>query len=646
MFLFLNMQTKFLLRRSTLLFFSVVLVSTSFAQPVTELDPVNITSDRWPVRSSENGRQLTVLTASQIEALPGNTIEDVLRVSGLVELQQRGPMGAVNDVVIRGGTFQQVLILIDGIKLNDPVTGHFSANFPLPKWQIERIEILKGPAAAVYGTEAVGGVVHIISKAFASKDSLKNNGYAYLLAGANNTLGVEGGMARKIKQTSLMLGASSDNTAGHELRTNGNGYVHKHNASFAIKTPLNKNSSLHFMSVYDFRDFAAVNFYTTFTSDTASERVKTWWNHLKWSHQKNKSQTNISLSYKSTRDRYAYNPLSVINDNKSNAWLLQMVRTTSLQKNLHLTYGYLGELLSISSNDRGDHETIRNSIFTSVVWQYNNLSVLPGIRFVNDEGFGSEILPQLSVNYGIGNFILKGNAGRAIRSADFTERYNNYNKPIVNSGSIGNPDLGAERSWSYEAGLDFRKGNIVITTSYFVRNQKNVIDWVSTHYDDMPRKENLVAGNTYVLARNVRTLDTKGVEFSLNWQKQINKSWWIYLNTTSTFIDSKSDAPTPSFYIRSHAKQLHQHALLIRYNSIALSLSGIYKVRDAMEANAIEAAISKHYYTLNTKLNYSHKKLNIFINVLNIGDVKYADLLGSYMPGRWITAGISKQFGN
>ena len=95
-----------------LLFCLIVHTETLWAQPVTSLDPLTVTSARWPIKASENGRQIITLSAAQIAALPGNTIEDVLRVSGLVELQQRGPAGAVNNVIIRGGTFQQVLVFL------------------------------------------------------------------------------------------------------------------------------------------------------------------------------------------------------------------------------------------------------------------------------------------------------------------------------------------------------------------------------------------------------------------------------------------------------------------------------------------------------------------------------------------------------
>ncbi|MBX2939752.1 MAG: TonB-dependent receptor [Ferruginibacter sp.] len=615
------------------------------AQPVTNLDPLTVTSARWPVKASENGRQIITLSAAQIAAMPGNTIEDVLRVSGLVELQQRGPAGAVNNVIIRGGTFQQVLVLIDGVRINDPVTGHFSANFPVPRWQIERIEILKGPAAAMYGSEAVGGVIHIITKAFQPADtSTRSNGYAYLSGGDHQFFAAEAGYRLIRKGVQYTLGASTDNTRGETLRSGNTGYVHRHAASAAVQIPLAKAGTLNFMSVYDYRDFGAQNFYTTFLSDTARENVHTWWNHLQWSLKKRNTETQVNLTYKNTRDLYTFNPQSVTNDNQSNAWIFQALQHRSIHPTLRLTYGVHSELRGIRSNDRGNHQTHRGDVFASLFWHTGNLRVHPGVRMVHDESFGTEWLPQLSINYRLKPFVLKAFAGRAIRAADFTERYNNYNKPVVSSGSIGNPFLEAERSWSYEGSIEWQHRNMVMGATYFIRSQNNVIDWVTTPYDQMPRKDNLVPGSTYALARNIESIETRGIELNFNWQKQLNTHWWMHLQFSSGWISSKSNAPTPSYYILSHAKQLHQQSITLQYKKWMLSATGIYKKRNRREANAIEATITPEYFNLNLRASYSLKAFNLFVNILNAGDERYADLLGADMPGRWITTGISKHF--
>src|SRR5690606_24554045 len=105
-------------------------------------------------------------------SLPVRSIDELLRYIPGVEVQLRGPMGAQSDIVMRGGTFQQVLVILDGMRLNDPNTGHFNSYIPIAPAEIDRIEILKGASSAIYGSEAVGGVIHIISRSFASKKGI------------------------------------------------------------------------------------------------------------------------------------------------------------------------------------------------------------------------------------------------------------------------------------------------------------------------------------------------------------------------------------------------------------------------------------------------------------------------------------------
>src|SRR6187431_1144557 len=140
-----------------------VFIFKSFAQPLQELNPVTVTASRSAQKISETGRNITVIEGKLFQQLPVSSIDELLKYVPGIEVQSRGPMGAQSDIVMRGGTFQQVLVLLDGIKLNDPLTGHFSSYFPVAPYEIERIEVLRGPAAAMYGAEAVGGVVNIIT---------------------------------------------------------------------------------------------------------------------------------------------------------------------------------------------------------------------------------------------------------------------------------------------------------------------------------------------------------------------------------------------------------------------------------------------------------------------------------------------------
>jgi len=134
----------------------------------TELEPVVITGNLQKQKLKETGRNIILINKEDIEKITANSLDELLKYIPGIEVQQRGPQGAQSDIVIRGGTFQQVLVIIDGVRLNDPLTGHFNSYIPIHPKEIERIEVLKGSSAAVFGPDAVGGVIHIITKSNAS----------------------------------------------------------------------------------------------------------------------------------------------------------------------------------------------------------------------------------------------------------------------------------------------------------------------------------------------------------------------------------------------------------------------------------------------------------------------------------------------
>ncbi len=133
--------TKFVFFNS--LFFCCLFASAQTKDSLSSLDPVVVSASFSPSQSSKTGRNILVVKGEQIMNLPVNSVDELLRYLPGLEVQARGPMGVQSDISIRGSTFQQVLVVLDGIRLNDPLTGHFNSYIPLPASEIERIEILK-----------------------------------------------------------------------------------------------------------------------------------------------------------------------------------------------------------------------------------------------------------------------------------------------------------------------------------------------------------------------------------------------------------------------------------------------------------------------------------------------------------------------
>ncbi len=624
--------------------FALFMGSNAYSQNSLELDPVTITTTRQPQKLSETGRSITVIEGKLFQQLPVNSIDELLKYVPGVEIQSRGPMGAQSDIVMRGGTFQQVLILLDGIKLNDPITGHFSSYIPVAPFEIERIEVLRGPAAAIYGAEAVGGVINIITKTFSrySKEKKKNANIG-MAVGEYRFVNADAGFRTTGPKINAAVGLLSNNTTGQLLRDNNRGYLHNHTLGGSIAFVLKNNWQLSVRSSLDRRDFAAQNFYTRFKSDTATEKVNTWWNQVQLKKQSEKYTQQIDIMYKETSDYYLYNASSIANENRSKHLIAQYLRSQKINDQVNISMGTQLDRRAIASNDRGNHATHHGAIFGSLLYNKNKFRISPGLRLDWDENYGTAILPQVNTSYNLDKITFRANAGRAIRSADYTERYNNYNKAIVTGGSIGNPDLSTENSWSYEAGMDVFSGkNFKASASAFYRDQNDVIDFVTTPYSAMPRKQNLVPGGIYALAKNIKSVQTRGVEIELTYKKSFTNSRSLLINAGITFLKSVGSDSIPSFYIISHAKTMLQFTSIYSFKNISISVSMIYKDRAPTAASAINAVISKSYFLINAKVGYNiASRVKLFITTNNITDISYSDLLGSKMPRRWTTGGVS-----
>lgn len=640
-----------MLRVQKLLFVSALMMRVAavaqeketVAEPiVTELDPVTVSSSLSSLLSSKTGRNIVVIKGEQFAKLPVNSIDDLLRYVPGIEIQARGPMGSQSDIVLRGATFQQVLVIIDGVRVNDPLTGHFSSYIPIAPSEIERIEVLKGASSAIYGSDAVGGVINIITKTFANTRQRKEV-TAQLAAGEYGLFNANAGGLYSNGKTSVGLGILSNNADGQPQRGT-RGFFNMHTASLSLNHRLNERWQVGFRSALDDRDFSAQNYYTTFASDTATERVKSFWNQLHLNYAKAADKLTISAGYKTTDDHYAFNKASIANDNKSKLFQALAIHEHKFSDFTTLISGAQFVNRGIRSNDRGNHDVKQAAAFAILQQMIGTKFMMsPALRIDWDERGGTELVPQVNLSYRTGDFNFRGSAGKTIRHADFTERYNNYNKALVTSGRIGNPDLGAERSFSFEAGADFfASQHLKISATYFQRDHDNLIDYVTTPYAAMPRKTNLTPTGTYALAKNIATVTTKGAETDVYYNHDLGNSRQFLAMLGLAVFDSESSEMEPSFYVSSHANFLSNFSLQFAAPGFSFGINGLYKTRQEQAAPAIKAAVSKDYFLLNVKGEgfIIPKKLSLFVQVDNIFDRSYSDLLGTPMPGRWFMGGL------
>ena len=154
------------------------------------MDEIEVTASSIKTTLPNAVRITNVMTAEEIAAYPVQSVNDILKYAAGVDVRQRGPMGAQTDVGVRGGNFEQVAILLDGINICDPQTGHNSFDFPVDMSDIDHIEVLEGPAGCAYGSSSLMGAINIVTKTAARTSAsthAEGGSYGYAAGGANAT---------------------------------------------------------------------------------------------------------------------------------------------------------------------------------------------------------------------------------------------------------------------------------------------------------------------------------------------------------------------------------------------------------------------------------------------------------------------------
>ena len=633
-----------MLRIYLLAFLTLIYQIVAFGQdPGQTLSEVTLTAhgNGQPIRKT--GRNIWVIPGNLLSSSPAHSIDDLLRFIPGIEVQQRGPQGTQGDILIRGGTFQQVLVLIDGIRVNDPLTGHFNAYIPIDPLEIDRIEILKGPAAAIWGSEAVGGVIQIFTKTFSNKSTEKGKKVqAGVGIGEYELWQAQLRIQHQGERDRFSVSGTTRNSDGAPQRGT-RGFFNLHTVQASWQRNLAKGWTLRIRSAWDGRDFGAQNFYTGFLSDTANEQLNSWWNHGQLVKTTTHGSWHADIGYKHTLDVYQFRPNAAANRNEMGLGQIQLRYQRNSSHPLQYQIGAQAIQRSIRSNDRGIHRVEQLALFGVGQYSFNpRWTSNVGMRIAHDELYGTILIPQLSLSYSKENKQWRLSAGRSFRDADFTERYNNYNKIFVSSGRIGNPTLAPEDAWQAEIGYDVSiQRKLFWHTSLFYRDHRGLIDWVTTPYANMPRQTNLSPTGTYALARNIDRVRTLGWESDLQYRDSIGKGV-VLLQAGLLWLNNNAPAGGAGIYLNSHARFLVNFLTQYRIQRWELSVGGLYKERPRQTSASLSAVLTPAYFLMHARMTYTHKKnrWSPYIQCDNVLNTQFSDLLGAPMPGRWLSGGF------
>ena len=630
---------------------------TIYGQSLQEIDTIQVRTTRLPLKAKETGRNISIVKGEDIQKMAITSLDELLQTIPGIEVQSRNGFGAQGDISMRGATYTQVQVLVNGMKLNDPLTGHFNSYIPVTPAEIDRVEVLRGAASAMYGADAVGGIINIITKGFSTaEEGVEVEGT--INYGEHKLINTQQGFSFNKERLFVTGGFSMNKSDGQTIPSQvvGDNTLEAYDNFFDTKTAglsfgyrLNNDWQLQARTSFDRRDFSARYFYTTSTFDKSVETTSNFWNQIQLSKTGQQSSTDFNLAYRNGKDEFVFSPdFPSTNIHTTDFWNFTVNHLKIINEEFSLKIGGQLDKRAIESTDRGDHSDWHYGVYTSAVYRPNTqLNVTGSLRLDYDDNYELEVTPQLNASYVLPSITVRASVGRSIRAADYTERYVSFNLENLTPGrSLGNPDLVAESAWSEEVGVDFQiRKNWQVKTTVFARQSTNLIDYVATNEAVIPNNSNLRVGENYLYASNLTNVQTKGLEVESWIRTRLDNGMNLQWSIGYTYLNTSNEEEVVSVYIASHAKHLLTTNLLLHYKKMDLAINGLYKVRNEQLAAGINARLAPSYQVWNMRLGYQlHPKFGLNLQVQNVFDETYQNILGAAMPNRWLMGGIKYAF--
>ena len=617
------------------------------------LKPVIVYGNMLNTADSKSGKNITIINAKELENFAFNSIDDLLKIIPSLEIQSRGGFGNQSDIVLRGSTFNQTLVLLDGMRVNDPLTGHFSMYIPITISDIHQIEIIRGGASSIYGPDAVGGVINIVTKSFTNIGK-ENEVIIGDKLGQNNLTNKYLFISKNTNNKSFStLSINKIKSDGQELYDGIYSFFDHNTISISSRFEVDDQLSLAFRTTYDKRYFNSQYYYTRSAYDLSNETVEKLWVQGKVNYKLNEDQMiDVNLSIQSVDDVYIFNPAFPSYENQTNLINGRISYLINTKESI-LTFGSDWQKRGMTSIDRGDHQDYYIGGFINYMKTWKGINLNPSFRMDYNEHYGFQLCPQFNINYKIKSINIRASAGRTIRSADFTERYynNNYSGELSSGRNIGNPELNAEKTLNYEFGLDIKKSKLFqINNTLFYRSSSDLIDWVLTPSGDIPVNIDLINDEMYFFAQNISQLYTLGLESEL-WFEIINSEELnlfgslgylkILQAENSNELWQNNDNTLFSKYLANNSGDKFNYNLSIKHKDLELQINGLYKARNKEVDVSIGQTLEEDYFIHNAKLMLRvTKKISSSVELINIFNTQYSDFLGAIMPKRWLIFGF------
>ena len=620
------------------------------------LDEVSVTGTRAPLTVSQQARMVTVLSREDIQAAPVQSVNDLLKYAVGVDVRQKGALGALTDVSIRGGNSEQITVLLNGINICDAQTAHNTFDFPVDISEIERIEVLEGPAGRVYGTSSLLGAINIVTKTPSSSSlsaRVEGGSYGYLAAGA---------------RANIAQGRWNNQLSGSFTRSDGylRNKANRLNADYKTSKAFyqgNYNDSqiaVRWHAGMSVKDFGANTFYAAKYDDQFEHTFKTFTAlqaenkqgkfHIRPSIYWNRSMDRFEL-FRGAPQKYAYNyhhtDVYGVNLNAYFDWSLGRTAFGAELRHEELVSTNLGEKLERPHHIHGTDRNYTNGINRTnlqFVLEHNiilsRFTLSAGVIAVKNSqaDMNMRVYPGIDASYRMGNaWKVYASYNTSLRMPSFTELFYSV------GGHKADKHLKPEELSALEAGLKYNAHGISGKTSIFYNQQKNLIDWISDGTLD-------ANGSPLWKSVNFGRINVVGVEASLSFDcrtlmpsqrflKQFSLAY-CYLNQ-----NEKEHKGITSKYVLEYVKnKMVTNLQLNLWRNLDLGLN--YRLLHRM-GGYIDTNNQRHNYAtygiLDARLSWNTGKWTAFAAANNLLNRTYVDYGNVPQPGTWITAGVSIQ---
>jgi vitamin B12 transporter len=585
------------------LVFPSILWAQSEQDSIQKLNEVIIETRRISLPFTENSHTISVMDSLEMAVLSGSSVDELLQNINGIDVRRRGIEGMQSDVYIRGGNFEQVLILIDGVKMDDLQSGHHSMNAILSPENIERIEVIKGAASRIYGQNAMNGAINIITK-----KAQVPFAQAVVKGGSYDTYGAGVGFHKVMENGAVQFHIDRLQSEGYRYNTDFENW----NAFF--KTEVN---AFEILATYGERKFGANGFYASPLFKDQYEETQTHLLAFKRKFDYQNWKFSAQTYWRRNQDQYLLkrnNP-----DYYRNMHINHKVGA-ALDTHVKSDWGISGlgvdvNMGYLSSNNLGDRERFSATFYAEQRFQFleNTLDVTPGVAVTYYNDFGTFAYPGIDLGYKINaHFKTYVNAGYTSRIPTFTNLY--YNS----STEQGNPDLKPEKAFTAEGGFYYTDAHFLVNAVYFYRNAHDLIDWTKENLADKWK------------ATNFNQVETHGFESLVKYNFTINQ---LPQNLKIGYTFMKEDVIEQEVaYSRydinsfKHHVTAHLQTQFLKY----LSQNIAYRY--------VERRNGESYHVFDAGLSVPYQKWHFEVSFNNLFDTDYTETNLVPMPKfNWMT---------